>query len=106
MVAVVVAIFTVIVVIVRPAMAVIIVRRVPGDRPVLELDDSAADKITESRELRHIRHCNSRWLRDGQDFLVRDELWVDAPCSNEEFVIIVFGYNLWQSNLNTGTGGS
>jgi hypothetical protein len=42
------------IIVVGPAMPVVVIGCVPGDRPILELDDAASDQITEGTELRHV----------------------------------------------------
>jgi hypothetical protein len=42
------------IIVVGPAMPVVVIGCVPSDRPILELDDTASDQITEGRELRHV----------------------------------------------------
>ena len=101
MVPIMVAVATVIIVVVGSSMPVVIIGRVPGNRPVLVLHDAAPDKVTESREL--LMRAQEQRFRNGHNLLIRDEAWVDAPCGDEELAVIIFGHHLRRGNLNAGT---
>ena len=69
-----------------------------------ELHDAAPDKVTESRELRHVlMPTQERRLRNGHDLLVRNEAQGDAPCSDEELAVFIFGHGLRRGDLDASS---
>ena len=82
-----------------PTISAVLVRRVPGNGPVLELDDPTSDQVAESRKLGGAIVDPNQRLGDNDDLFIRDETGVDAPRDDEKSIILL-GYDRWRSDLN------
>ena len=98
--------WTVVFIIITPIAAII--RRGRRRRaPILERNQAQPHEVAQPRKHGQsgLDGAEDARLRDEHDLLVGDEPWMQTPCCDEEFPVVIRRYVAWPDNVNLGTSG-